>query len=145
MPAWVEQGCADYARRMPREYQLDWQELAPVDRNGAVPVEQAKAQEGERILARLDRDEWMIALDERGQQLDTLGWAGALRDWQMEARKPVFVIGGADGLDDHCLGRAQQRWSLSRLTFPHPLVRVLLIEQLYRAAMVNAGHPYHRA
>jgi 23S rRNA (pseudouridine1915-N3)-methyltransferase len=145
MPAWVEQGCTDYQRRLPRELEIDWQEIAPGERRGNSLASVAKAQEAEKIMAKLHAHDWVIALDERGQSIDTQGLADALSHWQMEGLTPALLIGGADGLDASCLQRANQQWSLSALTFPHPLVRVLLAEQIYRAAMINANHPYHRA
>lgn len=145
MPEWVIQGCAEYEKRLPRELEIDWLEIAPGDRRGGIPAERAKAEEGERILARLSTDDWVIALDEKGKSIDTIGLAEQLSQWQMEGQSPAILIGGADGLCAEVMARAQQKWSLSALTFPHPLVRVLLSEQIYRAAMINANHPYHRA
>jgi 23S rRNA (pseudouridine1915-N3)-methyltransferase len=145
MPDWVVQGCSEYEKRLPREIEVEWQEIAPGDRRGGIPAERAKAEEAEKILARLNADDWVVALDERGKSINTMGLAAQLSEWQMHGRAPVILIGGADGLARDLMGKAQQKWSLSALTFPHPLVRVLLSEQIYRAAMVNANHPYHRA
>lgn len=145
MPDWVVQGCAEYEKRLPRELEIEWQEITPGDRRGGVPADRAKAEEGQRILAKLSQDDWVIALDERGKSLDTMKLASELSRWQMQGLAPVLLIGGADGLCADVIQKAQQRWSLSALTFPHPLVRVVLSEQIYRAAMINANHPYHRA
>ena len=87
----------------------------------------------------------VIAFDERGETLATVGWAKALESWQRDGRDVALLIGGPDGLAPECLARAQRRWSLSKLTLPHALVRVLVLEQLYRAWTVIQGHPYHRA
>lgn len=145
MPDWVLQGCSEYEKRLPRGIEIEWQEIAPGDRRGGIPPEQAKGEEGEKILARLDPDDWVVALDERGKSIDTMGFAAQLSEWQMQGSSPAVLIGGADGLASEVMAKARQKWSLSALTFPHPLVRVLLSEQIYRAAMVNANHPYHRA
>lgn len=145
MPDWVAQGCHDYERRLPKEIQLQWLEISPGDRRGSISADRAKTEEGEKILARLEPGDWVVALDERGKSIDTMGLAKQLSEWQMQAQAPVILIGGADGLSAEVMERSQQKWSLSALTFPHPLVRILLSEQLYRAAMINANHPYHRA
>ena len=145
MPDWVTRGCVDFERRLPRELQIEWVDIAPGGRGSRDQNERAREQEGEKMLARLDDEAPVIALDERGLAISTLDLAASLNEWQMQAARPVFLIGGADGLAPACLDRAQQKWSLSALTFPHALVRILLVEQLYRAAMINANHPYHRA
>ena len=145
MPQWVSSGCQDYQRRLPRELQLEWVDIAPGNRTGNASVEQAMTREAEQMLTRLSDQDWVIALDEDGKAVDTLTLAQALADWQLRTKAPVFLIGGADGLSSRCLERANLCWSLSVMTFPHALVRVILAEQLYRAAMINANHPYHRA
>ena len=101
--------------------------------------------EGEAILARLRPAERVVLLDERGRQFDSEGLAGKLSDWQTDGRDLCFVIGGPDGLSEACKKRADFSWSLSKLTLPHGLVRVLFAEQLYRARSLQSGHPYHRA
>lgn len=142
MPAWVEAGSQDYARRLPRELTLEWIEINPGNRK--VNADQAKREEGEQILSRIRDDDFVIALDERGKSFATIDLANSINSWQRDALNPVFLIGGADGLAEACLRRAQLKWALSELTFPHALVRVILTEQIYRAAMINANHPYHR-
>ncbi len=96
------------------------------------------------MLRAIAQGEGVIALDERGKSWDTLALADQMRGWLAGGRHYNLLIGGPDGLAPDCLARAEQRWSLSPLTLPHPLVRVVLIEQLYRAWSVTAGHPYHR-
>lgn len=102
-------------------------------------------EEGEKILAKLNKGEQVVLLDERGKQLSSELLATKLADWQGDSRDLCFVIGGPDGVSDACRQRADFVWSLSKLTLPHGLARVLFFEQLYRAWSLQAGHPYHRA
>lgn len=120
------------------------QEIPVASRSGSTTPAQAIASETRSLLATLDEDETVVALDERGKQWSTLELAQWLGEQQHQGKDLAFVIGGPDGHGRALLDRAQHRWSLSRLTLPHGLVRVVLAEQLYRAAMVLAGHPYHR-
>jgi 23S rRNA (pseudouridine1915-N3)-methyltransferase len=145
MPAWVNEGVADYSRRLPREIRLEWRELPLARRGRDTSPEQLRQREGEQILKALPEGDRVIALDVRGAAWSTEQLAEELSDWQMAGTPVSLLIGGPDGLSQDCLQRAQQRWSLSALTLPHPLVRVLLAEQLYRAWTITAGHPYHRA
>jgi 23S rRNA (pseudouridine1915-N3)-methyltransferase len=144
MSAWVEAGVADYSRRLRGAAALELIEVPMARRSAGADAARAVATEGGRILSLLAAREYAVALDERGRSFTTVqfsDWLGARR----QAGGPLsFIIGGPDGLDAAVLVRAQLRWSLSALTFPHALVRVLLAEQLYRAATVLAGHPYHR-
>jgi len=143
-PEWVTAGFADYVRRLPREYALKLTEI-PVASRKQLPVERARRQEGEGILEQLAPRDWVVALDIEGRVIATAGLADRLEGWQMQGRDVAFLIGGPDGLDPVCLERADERLSLSALTFPHGLVRVMLAEQLYRAWTLHSGHPYHRA
>lgn len=143
-PDWVVDGFADYARRMPRELPLVLVEI-PVASRKQHPVERARHLEGSRMLELLSGRDWVVALDVLGRGLATEVLARRLEDWQMQGRDIAFLIGGPDGLDPECLKRADERLSLSALTFPHGLVRVMLAEQLYRAWTLRSGHPYHRA
>ncbi len=143
-PDWVVAGFTDYARRLPREMTLQLTEI-PVAPRKNLPVDRARRQEGERMLEQLSARDWVIALDVGGAAWTTERLAEKLNDWQMQGRDVAFLIGGPDGLDAACLGRADERLSLSALTFPHGLVRVMLAEQLYRAWTLRSGHPYHRA
>ncbi|MBM69518.1 MAG: 23S rRNA (pseudouridine(1915)-N(3))-methyltransferase RlmH [Haliea sp.] len=145
MPAWVNEGVADYSRRLPREIRLEWRELPLARRGRDTSPEQLRLREGEQILKALPEGDRVIALDVRGAAWSTEQLAEELSDWQMAGTHVSLLIGGPDGLSQDCLQRAQQRWSLSALTLPHPLVRVVLAEQLYRAWTITAGHPYHRA
>lgn len=145
MPPWVLEGCSDYLRRMPAEWRTEIIEIPLGKRAKNQPAERAIEQEGaSQLRAIADRD-LVIALDIQGKMLSTENLAAMLLDWQQESRDIDLLIGGPDGLADACLQRAELRWSLSRLTLPHALVRVLLLEQLYRAWTLNVNHPYHRA
>lgn len=143
-PDWVAAGFADYARRMPRELTLTLTEI-PVASRRQLPVERARRLEGERMLGELSGRDWVVALDVEGRAVATEDLANRLGSWQMQGRDVAFLIGGPDGLDPACLARADERLSLSALTFPHGLVRIMLAEQLYRAWTLRSGHPYHRA
>lgn len=150
-PEWVKEGFAEYARRMPREMPLELIELPPAIRSkgsmrhpGGGAARQVREAEGERLLAQLKDTDWVVALDERGKTWSTLELAQKLDNWRMQGRDVTFLIGGAEGLADACRARANDILSLSAMTLPHALVRVLLAEQLYRAWTVVSGHPYHR-
>lgn len=143
MPAWVSEGCADYARRLPREYGLDVVELKPTARDSGKSAAQILAAEALRIRAACTGCT-MVALDERGAAWTTRQFAARIEGWRDAAQDIAFVIGSADGLDEGVKAAAAARFSLSALTLPHGLARVMLVEQLYRAASVLTGHPYHR-
>ena len=144
MPAWIQEGFNEYAKRMPPEARLDLVELKPEERGAGRPADKAKAAEGERILAAIPEGATVLALDERGKAVTTQGLSVMLSEWMRDGSHPAFVIGGADGLSDDVKKRADKLVSLSALTLPHALVRVLLAEQLYRAWSILARHPYHR-
>jgi len=145
MPAWVNEAYREYARRLPRECRLNLTEIPLAQRVKSRNVERAVAEEGKRMLAELSPGEHVIALDVKGCSWSTEQLAGRFQQWMQEGRGISLLVGGPDGLSDACLERARQRWSLSPLTLPHSLVRVLLAEQLYRAWTLMVGHPYHRA
>jgi 23S rRNA (pseudouridine1915-N3)-methyltransferase len=134
MPGWVTQAYEDYVRRLRSQLRIDLVELA---------VGKSKSDEDKRLLARV-RDDYVVALDEHGKSLTTLALAKWLGERQQDGRDLSFVIGGPDGLGPAILEAASLRWSLSALTFPHAMVRVILAEQLYRASSVLQNHPYHR-
>jgi 23S rRNA (pseudouridine1915-N3)-methyltransferase len=143
-PGWVQEGFTEYARRMPPEARLELVELKPEERGAGRAVERARTLEGERILAALPQGATLLALDERGKAVTTQGLSVMLSDWMRDGSHPAFAIGGADGLSDEVKARASKLVSLSALTLPHALVRVVLAEQLYRAWSIIARHPYHR-
>ena len=144
MPAWIQDGFQEYTRRMPPELRIELVEIKPEDRGGGKESARAMAAEGARILAAIPHGAPAIALDERGKSVTTQGLSVMLAQWMRDATQPVFVIGGADGLSDAVKERADKLVSLSALTLPHALVRVVLAEQLYRAWSILARHPYHR-
>jgi 23S rRNA (pseudouridine1915-N3)-methyltransferase len=143
-PDWARQAFDDYARRLQSRLPLSTRELALGKRSGAADPARALADEGRRILATLAAQDHVIALDERGTQRTTRELATWLDARIRAARDLVFLIGGPDGFDASVLARANERWSLSKLTLPHALARVLFVEQVYRAVTVLDGHPYHR-
>jgi 23S rRNA (pseudouridine1915-N3)-methyltransferase len=144
MPAWIKSGFGEYVKRLPPEIKVELLELKPEERTSGKTVEKAKALEGERILAAIPEGATVYALDEKGRPVTTQGLAVMLAGWMRDGTHPAFVIGGADGLSDAVASRADKLVSLSALTLPHGLVRVLLAEQLYRASSILANHPYHR-
>lgn len=144
MPAWVNAGFADYATRFPRECRLELTEI-PLSRfRRSGDVARAVRDEGERMLAVLSGTDHVVALDVGGKPSDTAGVADLLDGWLHGGRDVALLVGGPDGLAPECIERSRLRWSLSPLTLPHGLVRVLLAEQLYRAWTILQGHPYHR-
>ncbi len=144
MPQWVEAGVAEYSRRLGPEVRLEIRELAATRRGANEHPARAIADEGRRILLALDADDYVVALDVKGKSSSTEQLSQWLAERLGEGRTVVFVIGGADGLAEECLKRANLRLSLSALTLPHALVRVVIAEQVYRAMSILKGHPYHR-
>jgi len=143
MPGWIEEGCKEYLKRMPRELFVEIVEIRPDKRASGRNSDQVQEAEGRRILEAAGRD-ILIALDEHGQEVTTLQLADRMQKWLGDGRDVSLVIGGADGLHPDVKARADWLWSLSKLTLPHAMVRVLLAEQLYRAWSVLSNHPYHR-
>ena len=143
-PSWVDEAFSTYSERLPREWQFRLDLIPTVRRNKNDKSRQAMEAEGELILAKLGQSEQVVLLDERGRQLTSKALASKLSDWQIDGRDLCFVIGGPDGVADSCKQRADFTWSLSQLTLPHGLARVLFAEQLYRAHSLHTGHPYHR-
>jgi 23S rRNA (pseudouridine1915-N3)-methyltransferase len=144
MPGWIDAGCDDYVRRMPPDLPLMLTEIKPGHRVAGEDGARARQLEAERILAALPAGCVPVVLDERGAQATTRELAAWLQAWMAEGVSPAFVIGGADGLADSVKARAGKLLGLSKLTLPHALARVLLVEQLYRAVCIIRGHPYHR-
>ncbi len=146
MPGWVDTACEDYRRRLREPWRLLLTEVSAPRRDaGTAAAARARSGEARAILAQLTDDDFVVALDERGSQPSTQELARWLAERARAAEPPVFIVGGPDGLDPQVSRRARLTWSLSRLTLPHALARVVLFEQLYRAASLLAGHPYHRA
>jgi 23S rRNA (pseudouridine1915-N3)-methyltransferase len=144
MPAWVRSACDDYLTRLAPQLSVALVEIEAAARTAASAPAKAVAAEAQRLLAALRPAEHVVALDERGTQLSTRELASWLKTRMQEGEDVAFLIGGPDGLAPEALARSNFRWSLSRLTLPHAMVRVLLAEQLYRAHSILAKHPYHR-
>ena len=144
MPAWVSQGFQEYSKRLPASCALKLVEISPGHRGKSADIQRAIKSEGDKMVAAIPRGARVIALDERGKSWTTLQLAGQMRAWMGDGRDVALLVGGPDGLSPECKARADQMWSLSALTLPHPLVRVVLAEQLYRGWSVTQGHPYHR-
>lgn len=144
MPPWVAQGFDDYARRMPRECALELVELSAARRGRGATVDRAIAEEGQRLLDACPKRCRRIVLDERGQSWRTVELAARLDEWLQGGTDVALLVGGADGMSSEVKANADATWSLSSLTLPHALVRVLVAEQLYRAWTILKRHPYHR-
>jgi 23S rRNA (pseudouridine1915-N3)-methyltransferase len=144
MPAWVIEGYEEYAKRITDDCQLEMVELPMQKRMKNSNVDQLKDKEGKAILATLKQGEKIVVLDVLGKLISTPQLADSIKEWQRSGRNVAIVIGGPDGLSKEVLDKAEAQISLSKLTMPHPLVRVLIAEQLYRAWSINHGHPYHR-
>jgi len=144
MPGWVAAGVDAYRKRLPPHIKLELIEIPPGQRSARGPVTAAVEKEAEQLLKRTGRADTVIAMDERGKEWSSVELAEQMRGWQESASHVAFLIGGPDGLADACRRRAAAVWSLSRLTLPHGLARVVLAEQLYRACTILQGHPYHR-
>lgn len=143
LPAWAETAVADYTKRMPRETRVEIVPIKPEKRAGQ-SADRIKTLEAARILEKLPAGCTLVALDEHGREQTTRELSQTLASWLQSGRDVALAIGGADGLDTEILNRAEAKLSLSRLTLPHALARVLLAEQLYRAWSLLANHPYHR-
>ncbi len=145
MPGWVNDGYNEYAKRMPAECRLNLIEISPAQRSKSTDMKRAIMDEGQRMLKAVPKGSHIIALEVNGRSYTTESLAGELEQWMTFGNDVALLVGGADGLAEECLSIAKSKWSLSKLTFPHPLVRVLLAEQLYRAWSLMRNHPYHRA
>ncbi|MFT6221813.1 MAG: 23S rRNA (pseudouridine1915-N3)-methyltransferase [Candidatus Endobugula sp.] len=144
MPSWVLEATQDYLKRFPREWAVEFVEVALGHRGKGQDTAKAIAKEGESMLAAIDDREQVVALDVQGKSWSTEQLSQQMQNWQMDARNVALLVGGPDGLAPACLARSERRWSLSALTLPHPLVRVLLAEQLYRGWSILKNHPYHK-
>jgi len=145
MPRWVDEAVEEYRKRLPPELKLELRDLPLGGRGRDTNPARAMAEEAKSIRGAMPARDRLVVLDVTGKAFTTEQLAQQLESWQMSGDNYSLVIGGPDGVDPSLLGEAQLRWSLSPLTLPHPLVRVVLVEQLYRAWTINAGHPYHRS
>jgi 23S rRNA (pseudouridine1915-N3)-methyltransferase len=145
LPDWVNEGFREYQKRLRAPLVLELVEIPLAARRAGENPQRAITREGELMLAALGREDHVVALEVNGQSMTTLQLSVWLSERLRAARPLALLVGGPDGLSDACRIRAEQRWSLSPLTLPHGLVRVVLAEQIYRAIGMLAGHPYHRA
>jgi len=144
MPSWVTSGYQEYAKRLPHDFQLELVELAVGHRGKGADTARAIRSEGDAMLAAIPKGDKVIALCVDGKNWSTEKLAQQAEEWRMDGHNLTLLVGGPDGLDPRCIAAADQRWSLSALTLPHPLVRIVLAEQLYRAWTLLQGHPYHK-
>lgn len=145
MPAWVQAGVDEYSKRMPAELAFDWREIKVETRGRNLSVEQCLSREATRLQAALPKRGHTILLDEHGKSCTTAKLATHLARWQGLGEPISLIVGGPDGVHDDIKQAANETLRLSDLTLPHPVVRIVLAEQLYRAWTILAGHPYHRA
>jgi 23S rRNA (pseudouridine1915-N3)-methyltransferase len=141
MPAWINEAFDSYISKLDRDFTIQLIEIKPQKKFDS--IEQKKLSEAEKILSHVDK-EFLIVLDEKGLQFSSQELAQKLKHWSEHFKHITFVIGGADGIHEDILHKANLTWSLSRSTFPHAFVRVLITEQLYRAHSILENHPYHR-
>jgi 23S rRNA (pseudouridine1915-N3)-methyltransferase len=144
MPVWVQTAWTEYARRFPPGLALKLKEIPLVKRSRNAAVESLLKAEGDALLSSVPEGHRLIALDERGKQWSTMELSEQMENWMREEKGVCFLVGGPDGLAGHCRERARDVWALGRLTLPHPMVRAILAEQLYRAWTITQNHPYHR-
>ena len=141
---WAEQACDQYKKRFPPQFGFQQIRLSPVKRNKNTVIETARAEEWRRVTDKISKDTLTVLLDERGTQLSSREFARKLDQWQQSGRDVAFIIAGADGVNESDRNSTDFLFALSRLTLPHELARVLLIEQLYRGWTILTQHPYHR-
>jgi len=144
MPGWVQEGWHEYAKRLPAELPLDLVEIPLSTRGKNADVTRLIRQEGDAMLAKVQPGERIVTLEVEGRPWSTEQLACELQKWRLDSRTVNLMVGGPEGLAPEVQARSEQRWSLSPLTLPHPLVRILIGEQLYRAWTVLSGHPYHK-
>jgi 23S rRNA (pseudouridine1915-N3)-methyltransferase len=145
LPDWINDGFREYQKRLRSPLLLELQEIAVATRRAGENPERAIRREGADMLAVLGRDDFVVALEITGKAMSTQQLGSWLQERMRDGRSLALLIGGPDGLSPQCRERADQSWSLSPLTLPHALVRVIVAEQIYRAMSLLAGHPYHRA
>ncbi len=156
LPDWVEEGYQEYTSRFDKSIQFTCEQIPPItrkksdinrkkqDEGFSSEVQQVKREEGEKLLEKIHKDDHVICFDHSGTQWNSIELSRQLEAWLQRGQNLSFIVGGPDGLDTPCLTRANQSWSLSTLTFPHTLIKILFAEQLYRAWSILKQHPYHR-
>lgn len=145
MPGWVNDGYEEYAGRMPHECRLELVELKLPERSKSSDIGKLMAAEAELIVGQLKPAERLLALDVKGRNWSTEQLSTEMQRWRQDGRDIALIVGGPDGIDPALLAKAELKWSLSALTLPHPLVRIVVAEALYRAHTLLSNHPYHRA
>lgn len=145
MPAWVQDAVAEYRKRMLGELDFTLLEIPMARRGKNSNIDQCIQKESDALLAAIPAGDYVVALDVLGKSFSTDDLAQKVLHFRQQGQNLSLLIGGPDGLSAACLARAAERWSLSMLTFPHPLVRVVITEQFYRAISIIKGHPYHRS
>lgn len=145
MPSWIQDGMAEYSKRIVKSLGFSLIEVPLAQRGKSTNIPQSVQKEGEALLSRVQANDYVIALEVEGKRMSTTAVAERITAFKSEGKNIVFLVGGPDGLHASCRERANEQWSLSDLTLPHPIVRLVLIEQLYRANSLLEGHPYHRA
>lgn len=144
MPRWVEEGYQEYAKRLPADLPLELVEIPLATRGKNADIARLMRREGEQMLAAVQPGDRIVTLEVTGKPWSTEHLAQELEQWRLEARNVHLMVGGPEGLADQVTARSEQRWSLSPLTLPHPLVRIVLAEQIYRAWTILNRHPYHK-
>lgn len=144
LDAWVNQGYDEFAKRLPVDCCLQLMEIPALKRGKNADIERITREEGRKMLAAIPKAALVVALDVQGRQYTTMELADKLAGWLQGGRDVALLVGGPEGLAPECVARAEEKWSLSKLTLPHPLVRIVVAEQLYRAWSVLNHHPYHR-
>ena len=144
LPAWADTACDDYLKRMPREFSLKLVTVPLASRKSQPSATRQRQHETTAILDKLSPGSLNIALDERGAEWSSADWSKQLQHWMFEWPRVNLIIGGPDGLSQQCIDACQHQVSLGRMTMPHALVKVVVLEQLYRAWTILKGHPYHR-
>lgn len=144
MPAWVTQGFEEYCRRFPRDMSFHLVEIPPGKRGKNADIARILEKEGELTMAAIPKGSRIVTLEVEGRSWTTPQLAKQMTNWQMDGRDVVFLVGGPEGLAPQCIKASEQKWSLSPLTLPHPMVRIIVAESLYRAWSINNNHPYHR-
>lgn len=144
MPAWVQAGFEEYSRRFPRDMPLELIEIAAGKRGKNADIRRILEQEGEKMLAAVPKGSRIVTLEVEGANWSSPQLATRLTEWQHDGRDVCLLVGGPEGLAPACIAASEAKWSLSALTLPHPMVRVVLAESLYRAWSICTNHPYHR-
>ena len=144
MSNWIDAGCNEYLKRFPKSWELQIKEIVQKPQNSKHSVENIKIRESDVIMQNVKHGTYLVALDENGTEMNSMALSKKIELWQMEGRNLTIIIGGPNGLSIDLLQKCDFIWSLSQLTFPHPLARLILLEQLYRAWTITNKHPYHR-